>query len=177
MTPEPRAGREGGFTLVEMLVCIVVLGIVFTVLAGALIIGFKSTSNAHVKFDESNAAQFTALHFTGDVQSADTIAVDSVTAACGGAAELKLTSTEADRVVAYAVTGSPTLQLVRRVCSPAAASPAVTVLAPVIANTSSVVASCNNPCTTATLTVSQPGAPGVVDGLNFTVQASKRVSS
>jgi hypothetical protein len=162
--------------MVEMLVCIVILGIVFTVLTGALIIGLRSTSNANVKFDESNAAQFTAMYFTTDVRGADEIAVDSATASCGGPAELKLTSAEADKVVAYAVTGSPTLQLVRRVCDPGGASPVVSVLAPVVANAADVVASCNSPCTTATLTVTQPGAPGVVDGLTFTVQASKRVS-
>jgi prepilin-type N-terminal cleavage/methylation domain-containing protein len=167
---------EAGFTLVELLVCIAILGIVFTVLTGALMIGFRSTNSANVKFDESNAAQFTALYFTPDVETSDTIAVDSVTSTCGGAAELKLTSTEADRVVAYAVTGSPTLQLVRRVCDPASATPVVSVLAPVIANASAVVAACTNSCTTATLSVTQPGATGVVNGLTFTVQATQQVS-
>jgi prepilin-type N-terminal cleavage/methylation domain-containing protein len=170
-----RGGNDDGFTLVEMLLCIVILGIVFTVLTAALMIGLRSTSRANVKLDESNAAQFTAMHFTSDVRAADTITVNSATASCGGAAALKLTSVEADRVVAYAVTGSP-LQLVRRVCNPASATPFVTVLAPVITNASDVVAACNSPCTTATLTVTQPGAPGVVDGLTFTVQGTKRVS-
>jgi prepilin-type N-terminal cleavage/methylation domain-containing protein len=167
---------ETGFTLVELLVCIAILGIVFTVLTAALMIGFRSTNSANVKFDESNAAQFTALHFTPDVEGANSIVVDSTTASCGGAAELKLTSTEGDRVVAYAVAGSPTLQLLRKVCSPASASPQVTVLAPVIANASAVVASCTNSCTTATLSVTQPGAPGVITGLTFTVQATQQVS-
>jgi prepilin-type N-terminal cleavage/methylation domain-containing protein len=167
---------ERGFTLVEMLVCISILGIIFTVITAALMVGLRSTSNAGVKFDESNAAQFTALHFTRDVQSADAISPNDTDSSCGGAAKLKLTSTTPDRIVAYAVTGSPTLQLVRRVCDPSGASPATTVLAPALAAANAVTVACNSPCTTATITVDQPGSPGVVNGLSFSVQASKRVS-
>jgi prepilin-type N-terminal cleavage/methylation domain-containing protein len=178
MTREARGTThdERGFTLVELLVCIVVLGIIFTTLTGALIIGLRSTSNANVKFDESNAAQFTALHFTRDVQGAEDVTLNDATGSCGGAAKLKLTSDVADRIVAYAVTGSPTLQFVRRVCSPKTATPVVSVLAPVIASANAVNASCSAGCATVTLTVDQPGSPGVVSGLSFTVQASPRVS-
>jgi prepilin-type N-terminal cleavage/methylation domain-containing protein len=167
---------EAGFTLVELLVCIAILGIVFTVLTAALMIGFRSTNSANVKFDESNAAQFTALYFTPDVETSTSIEVDSTSASCGGAAKLKLISTEADRVVAYAVTGSPTLQLVRRVCDPASSTPVVSVLAPVLTSASAVTAACTNSCTTATLSVTQPGVTGVVSGLSFTVQATQQVS-
>jgi prepilin-type N-terminal cleavage/methylation domain-containing protein len=169
--------REDGFTLVEMLVCIVVLGIIFTVLTGALMIGLKSTSNASVKFDESNAAQLTALYLTRDVQGAQTVAVNDATSSCGGSAKLKLTSTVADRVVSYAVTGTTTLSLVRRLCSPAASTPIVTTLVPVVASATNVSVACTNSCTTVTLSVDQPGASGVVPGLSFSLQATSRVSS
>jgi prepilin-type N-terminal cleavage/methylation domain-containing protein len=167
---------DDGFTLVEMLVCIVVLGIIFTVLTGALMIGLRSTSNVSVKFDESNAAQLTALYFTRDVQGAQTVTLDDATASCGGAAKLKLTSTTADRVVSYALTGSTTLQLVRRLCSPASTSPVVTTLVPVVTSASNVTFACTNSCRTVTLGVEQPGATGVVPGLSFSLQASSRVS-
>ena len=168
--------REDGFTLVEMLVCIVVLGIIFTVLTGALMIGLRSTSNASVKFDESNAAQLTALYLTCDVQGAETITLNDATSSCGGAAKLKLASSNADRVVAYAVTGTSTLSLVRRLCSPANATSVVTTLVPVVASANNVTVACTNSCTTVTLGVDQPGATGVVPGLSFSLQATSRVS-
>jgi prepilin-type N-terminal cleavage/methylation domain-containing protein len=175
VTSRRRPGDDG-FTLVEMLVCIVVLGIIFTVLTGALMIGLRSTSNASVKFDESNAAQLTALYLTRDVQGAETVTLNDATSSCGGAAKLKLTSSTADRVVSYAVTGTTTLQLVRRVCSPASATPMVSTLVPTIASANNVTFACTNACTTVTLTVDQPGATGVVPGLSFSLQASSRVS-
>jgi prepilin-type N-terminal cleavage/methylation domain-containing protein len=168
--------REDGFTLVEMLVCVVVLGIIFTVLTGALMIGLRSTSSASVKFEESNAAQLTALYLTRDVQGAETITVNDATSSCGGSAKLKLTSSNADRVVSYAVTGTTTLSLVRRLCSPANTTPVVTTLVPVVAGAANVSAACTNSCTTVSLTVDQPGATGVVPGLTFSLQATSRVS-
>lgn len=167
--------RERGFTLVEVLVCITILGIVMVALCAAVMIGLRSTTNANVKFDESNAAQFTSLHYSSDVQGAEAVAVNDATSSCGGAAKLKLTSTNADRIVAYAVTGSTTYSLVRRVCSPASATPIETTLASNLTSANSVAASCNTGCTQVTLSVDQPGAPGIPD-LDFTLVASPRIS-
>jgi hypothetical protein len=104
------------------------------------------------------------------------VAVGDSTSSCGGAAKLKLTSTNADRVVAYAVTGSSApYSLVRRVCSPASGAPLETTLASNLASANSVTASCNTGCSQVTLSVDQPGATGIAD-LDFTLVASPRIS-
>jgi prepilin-type N-terminal cleavage/methylation domain-containing protein len=170
------ARRDDGFTLVELLVCITILGIVMVALCAAVSIGLRSTVNANVMFDESNTAQFTSLHYASDVQGAESVAVNDSTSSCGGAAKLKLTSTNADRVVAYAVTGSSSpYTFVRRVCSPSSATPLETTLASNLTSTSAVAASCNTGCKQVTLSVDQPGATGIAD-LDFTLVASPRIS-
>ena len=174
-----RARGEAGVTLLEMLVCLSILGIIFAVLATAVMEGLVATQQGDVKTDESNAAQFTAMYFTHDVQGAETVSVNDTAASCGGAALLKLLSPVADRTVAYVVTGSP-LQLVRRVCSPAAATPLASTLVPTLTNASNVTVAltptgCTTACTKVTLTVNQPGATGIVAGLTFTVTGSPRV--
>jgi prepilin-type N-terminal cleavage/methylation domain-containing protein len=168
----PNADADAGFTLVEVLVSIAILGIIMVVLCTAVMMGLRSTKDASVKFDQSNAAEFTALHFTADVQGAELVSVDDVAASCGGAAELKLTSPIANRTVAYAVTGSP-LQLVRRECSPSGATPSVTILASPISAASDVVAA--NTGGQVTLSVNQPSS-SLGAGFNFTVAATSRIS-
>jgi prepilin-type N-terminal cleavage/methylation domain-containing protein len=169
---------ERGLTLIEMLVSLTILGIIMVVLTTAVIAGLKSTQSADVKFTESNTAQFTSMYFTHDVQGAESVSINDTAASCGGSATLKLISTAADRIVAYATAGSP-LQLVRRVCSPASTSPLTTILAPSLnastdVTASALPASCTTACTQVTLNVTQPGATGVVGGLNFTVSATPR---
>jgi prepilin-type N-terminal cleavage/methylation domain-containing protein len=162
-----------GFTLIEVLVCISILGIIMVVLCTAVMMGLRSTKDANVKFDQSNTAEFVNLHFTKDVQGAEQVLVDDVAASCGGAAELKLVSPlSVDRIVTYAVTGSP-LQLVRRECSPSGATPAVTLLASPISAASDVVASYSSG--QVTLSVNQPSS-SLGAGFNFTVAASSRIS-
>lgn len=172
MSRAPAPDDERGLTLIELLVSITILGIVMVVLTMAVIFGLGATKNANGSLDESNAAQFTALYFSRDVQGAEQVSVDDATSTCGGAAELKLTSTTADRVVAYAVTGSP-LQLVRRVCSPASATPTVTILVPSLSAAGDVAASVSG--TRVTLDVNQP-ATETDTGFNFTLAASSRIS-
>jgi hypothetical protein len=160
---------------VELLVSITILGIIMVAITGAVILGLNDTANSDYATDESNAAQFTASYFTRDVESAETISVNDSANTCGGAAKLKLTSTSADTIVAYAVTASP-VQLVRRECSPSAATPFVTTLTQALASSNDVTAACTASCTRATLTVTQPGAPGRNQTWSFTVAASTRYS-
>jgi prepilin-type N-terminal cleavage/methylation domain-containing protein len=168
----PAHDDECGLTLIELLVSITILGIVMVVLTMAVIFGLGATKNANGSLDESNAAQLTALYFSRDVQGAEQVAVDDATSTCGGAAELKLTSTAADRVVAYAVTGTP-LQLVRRLCSPASATPTVTILVPSLSAAGDVAAAVSG--TRVTLSVPQP-ATETDAGFNYTLAASSRIS-
>lgn len=166
---------ERGLTLIELLIAVTILGVIMVAVTGAVILGLNDTANSDYSTDESNAAQFTAMYFTRDVQSAETISVNDSANTCGGAAKLKLTSASADTIVAYAVTASP-IQLVRRECSPSSATPAVTALTQTLASANDVVAACTSSCTRATLTVTQPGAPGQNQGWSFTVAGSTRYS-
>jgi prepilin-type N-terminal cleavage/methylation domain-containing protein len=167
---------DDGFTLIEVLVSISILGVIMVVLCTAVIMGLRSTTDANVKFDQSNTAEFVNLHFTGDVQGADVVSVDNAASSCGGAAELKLTSPSAtDRIVAYAVTGSP-LQLVRRECSPSTATPLVTRLASPISAASDVVATYNASSRQVTLSVTMPSSSQGA-GFTFQVVATQRISA
>jgi prepilin-type N-terminal cleavage/methylation domain-containing protein len=167
-----RTGSDDGFTLVELLVSISILGMIMVVLTTAVFMGLRATKDANGSMDESNAASLTAVYFTRDVQGAETISVNDSAATCGGAAALKLTSLTTDRIVAYAVTGSP-LQLVRRLCSPRTAAPTVTILAPQLTAVSDVVAA--NSSGKVTLTVNQPSTSSD-SGYPFTVSAVSRIS-
>jgi prepilin-type N-terminal cleavage/methylation domain-containing protein len=166
-----RARSHAGFTLPELLVSIALMGAVFLALTGALIAGLRHTQGGDTSLRESNALELTAHWFTADVQGAELAAVDDVTAGCGGPALVKLTSPAADRVVAYALTGSPPA-LVRRVCAPASSAPSESVLVPSV---TSARATCNARCARIDLEIAQPGddkTPGLVS----TVRAARRVT-
>lgn len=167
-----RGRAEAGFTLPELLVSIAVMGAIFLALTGALIAGLRHTQGGDTSLRESNALELTAHWFGADVQGAEQAVVDDTSPACGGPALVKLTSPVADRVVAYALTGSPPA-LVRRVCAPAAAAPAETVLAPGV---SSARATCTARCARIDLEVVQPG-DDKTPGLTATLRATRRVTA
>jgi len=147
-----RSRDESGFTLPELVVAMAIIGAVFVTLTGALILGIRNMGGGDRELLESNAAQVAGRWYTGDVHGAEQVLVDDAGAACGGPAELKLMSPNADRVVAYAVTGVGAL--VRRWCEPAAAAPVETEVVPQV---SGVSASCDSGCERVELLVEQPG--------------------
>jgi len=167
-----RAPAHAGFTLPELLVSIALTGVVFLALTGALVAGLRHTQGGDTSLRESNALGLTAHWFTADVQGAELAAVDDPSAGCGGPALVKLTSPVADRVVAYALTGSPPA-LVRRFCAPAASVPSETVLVPSVA---SARATCNARCTRIDLEIAQPG-DDKTPGLGSTLRAVRRVTA
>lgn len=68
-----RSRGEAGFTLVEVLVVTVILGVIGFVLTEAIILGLKTTDGTAANSSRSVATQALASFFTDDAQSADTV--------------------------------------------------------------------------------------------------------
>jgi prepilin-type N-terminal cleavage/methylation domain-containing protein len=121
---------DDGFTLVELLVSITLLGIVAPVMVGAIVLGLKTTAATTAQLNASHARQELAAFFTTDVQSAVTIAdetsTDSTTCLSAGETlvgrlswtDVNSTGTSTARVVSYAIgTVAGDKQLVRHACT------------------------------------------------------------
>jgi prepilin-type N-terminal cleavage/methylation domain-containing protein len=152
--------RDGGFTLVELLVAIAILGIIVPTMATAIVLGLKVTSATTAELGASHNRQLLAGFFTSDVQSAVTIIDETSpdTTTCMSAGETlvgRLSWTDVDfagtstpRVVTYTtVTVSGEKQLIRHACTGAVMTSVIAVHGLVTANvdctnTAFVVAAC-----------------------------------
>lgn len=67
LTPPPR--REAGFTLVELLIAIVIIGVITVPLANALMGSLRNTGETQNRLELSHDAQMTAAYFAKDVSS------------------------------------------------------------------------------------------------------------
>lgn len=155
MSTRPPSTIDRGFTLVELTVVIVVLGVVSLVLGNALYLGFTSTSNTYTRLDQSNAALAVNRYLTGDIHEAEgTVLVNTADTSCGGVAPLKLRSRSSagaaavDTTVVWVLSGT---SLVRRTCN----SAGTVVESFVVANRISAFtpAACAAPCTAAAISV------------------------
>jgi prepilin-type N-terminal cleavage/methylation domain-containing protein len=111
--------NEDGVSLIELLVAVSILGVLMTVLASALFVGFGTTRDTHTRLDQSNAEQIVTMYVTKDVQGADTVQ-SGVVSTCGGPAALE-TTTRTDPAGAVNVTVAYRLDgtsLVRQLCGP-----------------------------------------------------------
>jgi len=68
LTP-PRSRDDSGFTLVELLISIVILGIIAGPLAGVVLSYLKNTGATSARMSESHDAQMAAAYFAQDVQA------------------------------------------------------------------------------------------------------------
>jgi prepilin-type N-terminal cleavage/methylation domain-containing protein len=82
---------ERGFTLVELLVAVSVLGIIMVPLCGSLIVGLRTTNDSQQRLTEARGAQLTSNYFTFDVASATNIIPLDPTP-CGGAGSAAVAS-------------------------------------------------------------------------------------
>ena len=90
---------QEGFTLVEILISMVILGILISSIGGALIVSLKTSDATKQRFAESHDVQIASAYVANDVQSAS--AVDpSPTTGCSGAFSPLVTFT-------YASAGNP----------------------------------------------------------------------
>jgi prepilin-type N-terminal cleavage/methylation domain-containing protein len=101
---------DGGFTLVEVLVTVTVLGLIFAVLTDTFVLGLRTTSDTQTNLAQTDTEQFAALWLTKDVRGSTAVATDA--AACGVSnAPLVLQRASsaiglADSTVVYARTGN-----------------------------------------------------------------------
>ncbi|MEU8764252.1 type II secretion system protein [Streptomyces sp. NPDC048659] len=81
MTARRPSGRaESGFTLTELLVTIVIVGVIGTLLSRAFVMGLRFTADTERRISATGAAGALNRFFYGDVQSADRV---STAPACG----------------------------------------------------------------------------------------------
>lgn len=66
---------EEGFTLTELLVTIVIVGVIGSTLTGAVILGFRTTDATGARVARSSAIQALTSYFTEDAQRAQTVTV------------------------------------------------------------------------------------------------------
>jgi prepilin-type N-terminal cleavage/methylation domain-containing protein len=86
-----RRGADRGFTVVELIVVVVLLGVVTSAIAGAFIVSLRTLNGNFTAIDQSNASLQVTRSLTSDIQSASsTVTLSPNDAVCGGTAKLKL---------------------------------------------------------------------------------------
>jgi prepilin-type N-terminal cleavage/methylation domain-containing protein len=171
-----KAGRihrdDAGFTLPELLVALVVMGIITPVLASAFITGYRTTTGTTDRLAASNDAEFTSSWFIPDVQSAESFSAVDV-ASCpapGGSTRLftLLRTVDGNPVVTgYAVMAGPPKTLERYTCTSGVAGTTVTV-AHNLAATGPAVTCTPSPCGSSTDHVSVTVTAADANGLTYT---------
>lgn len=177
------AGRDGGFTLVELLITVVILGVITIPLGNLVIEYFLTTAKTQARLHESHDSQTTAAYFSQDAasigvrnqttqalqQSVWTTSIGSAPFACSSGItpfvafawdEFNSAGAKTTIVVEYGtrvqnVGGQSQTQLVRLHCSGSATPDAVNVLAHDLTAAPTVACStdCNGTSPPATVTM------------------------
>lgn len=82
---------ERGFTLVELIVAVSILGVVMGAITAAIVVGLKTTDDTITRLSESHDTQISTAYFNGDAQSAESVEL-SVNDPCIGENVLALFS-------------------------------------------------------------------------------------
>ena len=194
LTPRRRVSAreaDGGFTLVELIISIAILGVVMVAVSAVMFNALRANQQTRQRLDATRSEQFASVYFADDVQGAKATGgiVTSGSAQCGTSPLLlelrgdtfdpSAVMTARKTVVTYVletttVDGTPARRLLRLSCEAAAA--ATTPLTPV---STTVVAPALADVTPATPLVSS-GQVSVtltrLDGSTFTLVGKRRTS-
>lgn len=180
-----RTRGEGGFTLVEMLMAIVVMGIIMGPLTAGVIVGLRTTDETANRLNGSNDAQILSVWLPPDIQSTgnqvgDVVYSPTVNTECSNVSNrLRLKwretqgSTTTSYVVAYAVvagTGGG-WTLVRYQCINGAAATTHLVSRNLASSTATTVTASG---TKVTMTVTEKATPTDPTSYTFTVSGNRR---
>ncbi len=94
---------ERGFTLVEMLVAVTILGVVMVPLSMAYTAGLRFLGRSDQRFNDSRSALISASYFASDVAGANVVVRNDTSACGGGTAIVSFGSSSATGGVAGAV--------------------------------------------------------------------------
>jgi prepilin-type N-terminal cleavage/methylation domain-containing protein len=88
---------DQGFTLIELVIAIAILGLVMSAACAAMLTALRSNRETAQRLGTSNDQQYAATFFAEDIASANTV-TSNATAVCGAAvtAVLNITSTDID---------------------------------------------------------------------------------
>lgn len=188
---------EAGFTLVELIIAIILLGIIIVPLSAAFVFGVRAITDSEQRINEQRSPLFTSTFFAKDAQSAATVSdrATSATPACGtGTNVISFSWSETpinggaplNYSVSYALVGSGTTKTLTRSACSASGTQSATV-APVLGADNAAApggaaavwvtcvdvnggASCTNRPVTFTLTGTLPG------NRQFVVRATRRAT-
>jgi prepilin-type N-terminal cleavage/methylation domain-containing protein len=75
-------GDEGGFTLVELIIGVAIVGLLMVAAASALIVSLRTTGVTNSRLSESHDVQITSSYLANDMQSSQSISVPNSSATC-----------------------------------------------------------------------------------------------
>jgi prepilin-type N-terminal cleavage/methylation domain-containing protein len=169
--------RDRGFTVVELIVVVVLLGVITSAAAGAFIISMKTVMNNFTALDQSNASLQITRSLTSDIQGASsTVTLSPGDAVCGGTAKLKLlTQSDAavptyDTTVVWALKGTKAPYDLLR-CTVIGGKTSTYTVAKAI---DSFVPACTAPCGTVTVTYVTAGG-SKTPARTFSLSAQRRI--
>ncbi len=146
-----RSGEEG-FTIVELIMAVAILGILSTTLGVVGVVMFKTLRSTQDRLNESRGPRYASVYWVPDVASTDFVnpTAPGLPIVCGAAGPLVTlqwtdTTTTGVTTVSYAVTTvGGERKLERRYCPNGSTTPTrATVIAPNLANPGAVV-TCGN---------------------------------
>lgn len=176
------AKRESGFTLVELLIAVSVLGMIMAALGAAFAVGYRTMNDTSNRLAGSNDAQLLGANLPPDIESASVVTASSsgTGITCTGASNpvLQLTDGTTFNVVYGVRSTADAYSLERYICTGGTVQSTI-VVARNLASTSAAVPAripATGTLTGASLTVTEKATATEVTPFVFTVSGTRRSS-